>query len=175
MAQGIDWLNSRAGLCKVDLYDRDHPKDKDWEVVCFVDISKLKDIRMAANQSGGESDIDSASPNEFDMAIKSMEEKDIIVIKDNERNNIINTVCLFKQSSSEESNVVNWLSNDLQKYATGFQQALSDVSAPQKPKPFNHPAACKVAQSGSSSFSGTDPSARLIPEFGRSGFSPPTP
>ncbi|KAL8194735.1 UNVERIFIED_CONTAM: hypothetical protein K2H54_030634 [Gekko kuhli] len=171
----IDWLNSRAGLCKVDLYDRDHPKDKNCEVVCFVDVSKLKDIEKTTKKSGSESGIDSSPSNEFDMALETMEEKDIIVIKDSERSNMINTVCLFKQGSSEDSNVVNWLSNDLQKYATGFQQALSNASPPHKPKPFHHPAANKAAQSSMSSFQGSDPSVRLIPEFGRSGFSPPTP
>uniref|UniRef100_A0ACB8E9E3 Uncharacterized protein n=1 Tax=Sphaerodactylus townsendi TaxID=933632 RepID=A0ACB8E9E3_9SAUR len=149
MAQEIDWLNSRSGLCKVDLYDRDFPKDKNCEVVCFVDVSKLKDIKKTAKKSGSESSINSGPSNEFDQALESMEEKDIIVIKDSERSNTVNTVCLFKQGSSEESNMANWLSNDLQKYATGFQQALSNASPPH-------------------------PGLRLIPEVGQS-FNSPTP
>lgn len=168
MAHEIDWLNSQAGLCKVDLYNRDGPKDQNCEVVCFVDVSSLsKGKDQKAKKAGSHASMDSVPSSELDLALENLEEKDIIVIKDNERSNEINTVCLFKQGSSEESNVVNWLSNDLQKYATGFQQALSNQSVPQQPKAFHSSAADKIYQNTNSFQSSNNTNLLRMPEFGR--------
>ncbi|CAI5782065.1 Hypothetical predicted protein [Podarcis lilfordi] len=175
MAQEIDWLNSQAGLCRVDLYKHDVPKDKNCEVVCFIDVSSLnlkeKDPNKA-KKTTSQSSIVSVSSNDFDLALENLEEKDVIVIKDNERNNAINTVCLFKQGSSDEANVVNWLSNDLQKYAAGFQQALSNFEGPplKSKQPSHASVTDKISQN--TSFQGSDANMLLIPEFGRGGLSP---
>uniref|UniRef100_A0ACB8E7S1 Uncharacterized protein n=1 Tax=Sphaerodactylus townsendi TaxID=933632 RepID=A0ACB8E7S1_9SAUR len=82
-------------------------------------------------------DKDQRGYNQLDLG--SLEEKEVIVIKDNEKNNANNTegaVCLFKQGSSEELNVVSWLSSDLQKYAIGFQHALSPATGSRKAHAF---------------------------------------
>ncbi|KAL8207254.1 UNVERIFIED_CONTAM: hypothetical protein K2H54_050885 [Gekko kuhli] len=118
MTQEIDWLRSGAAVCKVNHYSPEGQKDQDRKMICFVDVSSLnvKD----KNQRG---------LNELDLG--SLEEKEVIVIKDNEKNNPNNTegaVCLFKQGSTEELNVVSWLNNDLQKYAIGFQHALTPAT-----------------------------------------------
>ncbi|XP_062997539.1 uncharacterized protein LOC134408950 [Elgaria multicarinata webbii] len=169
MAQEIDWLNSQAGLCRVDLYKHDVPKDKDCEVVCFIDVSTLNPKERDQNKAKkttSQSSIVSVSSNDFDLALENLEEKDVIVIKDNERNNAINTVCLFKQGSSEEASVANWLNNDLQKYAAGFKQALSNFEPPRKPKPPLHSlVADKLSQNANTSFQGSDGNLLLIPEF----------
>ncbi|KAH0616091.1 hypothetical protein JD844_026932 [Phrynosoma platyrhinos] len=126
MAQQIDWLRSQAGVCKVNHYSAEGQKDQDRKMICFVDVSSLN--TKDKNQRGY---------NELDLG--SLEEKEVIVIKDNERNNPNNTegaVCLFKQGSSEELNVVSWLSNDLQKYAIGFQHALTPASGSRKSQPY---------------------------------------
>ncbi|KAG8134773.1 hypothetical protein E2320_007854 [Naja naja] len=87
-------------------------------MVSFIDVPSLniKD----KNQS---------EYNQLDLG--SLEEREVIVIKNNDRtnpNNIEGAVCLFKQGSSEQLNVVSWISNDLQKYATGFQYGLTPTS-----------------------------------------------
>lgn len=91
-------------------------------MICFVDVSSLK--RKGKDQ------------REFNhLDLGSLEEKEVIVIKDNKRNNPNNTegaVCLFKQGSSEELNVVGWLASDLQKYAIGFQHALTPAAGSRK-------------------------------------------
>lgn len=122
MAQEIDWLRSQAGVCKVNHYHPDGQKDQDRKMICFVDVSSLK------RRSKDQRDF-----NHLDLG--NLEEKEVIVIKDNKRNNPNNTegaVCLFKQGSSEELNVVGWLANDLAKYAIGFQHALAPASGSRK-------------------------------------------
>lgn len=69
---------------------------------------KQKDQRTKRNQHGVDPALD----------LHNLEEKEVIVIKDNQQDNHTNTegaVCLFKQGSSEEVNIVSWLHNDLQK------------------------------------------------------------
>ncbi|XP_077204541.1 A-kinase anchor protein 4-like [Paroedura picta] len=151
MAQEIDWLSSQAGLCKVDLYSAENQKDQDRKVICFVDVSSLnvKD----KDQKSKRANIAAPSP---DLDLRHLEEKEVIVIKDNERDNHANTegaVCLFKQGSSEEVNIVSWLSNDLQKYAVGFQHALTP-SGPRKSS-YNSSAVDRMSQGSDTSFRGS--------------------
>ncbi|KAJ6659031.1 hypothetical protein lerEdw1_019333 [Lerista edwardsae] len=134
MAQDIDWLHCRASLCKVNLFSNDQMKgNRDRKLVCFVEVSSLNAAnrdqysKPSTSQSSG-----TDPPDGFDL-----EEKEIIVIKDEDKN-IMDTegaVCFFKQSHFEKGNVVNWLSNDLQKYAIGFQHALAPPNIPPNPKP----------------------------------------
>lgn len=122
MTQEIDWLRSGATVCRVNHYSPEGQKDQDRKMICFVDVSSIN-----------KKDKDRRGLNELDLG--SLEEKEVIVIKDNEKNNPNNTegaVCLFKQGSSEELNVVSWLSNDLQKYAIGFQHALTPATGSRK-------------------------------------------
>lgn len=178
MAQEIDWLNSQAGLCKVDLYKHDILPDQNCEVVCFVDVSTLnlkeKERDQKAKKVTSQSSIVSVSSNDLDLALENLEEKEVIVIKDNERSNAINTVCLFKQGTSEEANVVNWLSNDLQKYAAGFQQALSHFTVPQTPRPF-HPPVLEKMGLNNGPFLRRDGTLLQLPEFRQSTLSPSKP
>ncbi|XP_074860482.1 A-kinase anchor protein 4-like [Carettochelys insculpta] len=137
MSQEVDWLHSQAGVCKVDLYNPDEQKDQDRKVICFVDVSSLnvKDKESKAKKAASQSSSMSEPSNELDIG--NMEEKEVIVIKDNEKHDQSKTegaVCLFKQGSSDELSIVSWLSNDLQKYAVGFQHALTPSDAPQKQK-----------------------------------------
>uniref|UniRef100_A0A8C0GPL4 A-kinase anchor 110kDa C-terminal domain-containing protein n=1 Tax=Chelonoidis abingdonii TaxID=106734 RepID=A0A8C0GPL4_CHEAB len=72
--------------------------------------------------------------------VSSLNEKEVIVIKDNEKHDHFKTkgaVCLFKQGSTDELSVVSWLNNDLQKYADGLQHALTPSETPQKHKDSN--------------------------------------
>ncbi|XP_053167253.1 A-kinase anchor protein 4-like [Hemicordylus capensis] len=147
MAQETDWLRSQAGLCKVDLYSPNGESSQDRKVICFVDVSSLniKD-KDHKNKRG------SADPC---LDLRNLEEKEVIVIKDKERDHHTNTegaVCLFKQGSSEEVNVVSWLSNDLQKYAVGFQHALTP-SDPHK-SGYKSSAYGKMSHGSDSSFRG---------------------
>lgn len=152
MAQNIDWLHSRASLCKVNLYSQDKEKgDKERKLVCFVDVSSLnaqgKDQKPQPSTSQSCDSI--ASPLEFDL-----EEKEIIVIKD-ENKNVTNTegaVCFFKHGHSDKGNVVSWLSNDLQKYAIGFQHALTPLDPPQKAIASDSSEAGKILQDGMATF-----------------------
>ncbi|XP_063163941.1 A-kinase anchor protein 4-like [Candoia aspera] len=137
MSQEVDWLHSQAGVCKVDLYNPDAGKDQDRKVICFVDVSSLNikqtddTDKDAAGQSKG-----SESVTGLDLG--KMQDKEVIVIKDSEtpeQSKTEGAVCLFKQGSTEELNVVTWLFDDLQKYACGFQHALSPSSAPRQQKP----------------------------------------
>uniref|UniRef100_A0A674K0R8 A-kinase anchoring protein 4 n=1 Tax=Terrapene triunguis TaxID=2587831 RepID=A0A674K0R8_9SAUR len=145
MSQEVDWLHSQAGVCKVDLYNPDEQKDQDRKVICFVDVSSLnvKDKDSKAKKAASQSSSISEPSNELDLG--NLEEKEVIVIKDNEKHDHSKTegaVCLFKQGSTDELSVVSWLNNDLQKYAVGFQHALTPSDAPQKRKvseTFNDP------------------------------------
>uniref|UniRef100_A0A452SBN7 A-kinase anchoring protein 4 n=1 Tax=Ursus americanus TaxID=9643 RepID=A0A452SBN7_URSAM len=130
MSDGIDWLHSRRGVCKVDLYSPKGQQDQDRKVICFVDVSTLnvedKDCKDAAGSS-----------LEGDLNLGNLEEKEIIVIKDTEKQDQSKTegsVCLFKQAPSDPISVLNWLLNDLQKYALGFQHALSPSASSCKHK-----------------------------------------
>uniref|UniRef100_A0A8C0IQK1 A-kinase anchor 110kDa C-terminal domain-containing protein n=1 Tax=Chelonoidis abingdonii TaxID=106734 RepID=A0A8C0IQK1_CHEAB len=140
MSQEVDWLHSQAGVCKVDLYNPDEQKDQDRKVICFVDVSSLnvKDKDSKAKKAASQSSSISEPSNELDLG--NLEEKEVIVIKDNEKHDHSKTegaVCLFKQGSTDELSIVSWLNNDLQKYAVGFQHALTPSDAPQK---------CKVSE-----------------------------
>ncbi|XP_039343272.1 A-kinase anchor protein 4-like [Mauremys reevesii] len=140
MSQEVDWLHSQAGVCKVDLYNPDEQKDQDRKVICFVDVSSLnvKDKDSKAKKAASQSSNMSEPSNELDLG--NLEEKEVIVIKDNEKHDHSKTkgaVCLFKQGSTDELSVVSWLNNDLQKYANGLQHALTPSETPQKHKDSN--------------------------------------
>uniref|UniRef100_A0A7M4FA25 A-kinase anchor 110kDa C-terminal domain-containing protein n=1 Tax=Crocodylus porosus TaxID=8502 RepID=A0A7M4FA25_CROPO len=137
MSQEVDWLHSQAGLCKVDLYKPEGQTDQDRKVIAFVDISSLnlKDNDPKAKKAASQSSSISEHSNELDLV--NMEEKEVIVIKDNEKQDHSKTegaVCLFKQGSTDELSIMSWLNNDLQKYAVGFQHALAPSDNPQKHK-----------------------------------------
>ncbi|XP_006877688.1 PREDICTED: A-kinase anchor protein 4-like [Chrysochloris asiatica] len=130
MSDDIDWLHSRRGVCKVDLYSPTRQQDQDQKVICFVDVSTLnmedKDAKNAAGSS-----------SEGNLNLENLEEKEIIVIKDTEKQDQSKTegsVCLFKQTPSDPISVLNWLLSDLQKYALGFQHALSPSASSCKHK-----------------------------------------
>ncbi|XP_012666755.1 A-kinase anchor protein 4 [Otolemur garnettii] len=130
MSDDIDWLHSRRGVCKVDLYSPVGQRDQDRKVICFVDVSTLnvedKDCKDATGSS-----------SDGDLSLGNLEEKEIIVIKDTEKQDQSKTegsVCLFKQAPSDPISVFNWLLNDLQKYALGFQHALSPSASSCKHK-----------------------------------------
>ncbi|XP_060231124.1 A-kinase anchor protein 4 isoform X2 [Meriones unguiculatus] len=130
MSDDIDWLHSRRGVCKVDLYNPKEQQYQDRKVICFVDVSTLnvedKDSKGAAG-----------SRSEGELNLENLEEKEIIVIKDTEKQDQSKTegsVCLFKQAPSDPISVFNWLLNDLQKYALGFQHALSPSASSCKHK-----------------------------------------
>ncbi|XP_024065269.2 A-kinase anchor protein 4-like [Terrapene carolina triunguis] len=140
MSQEVDWLHSQAGVCKVDLYNPDEQKDQDRKVICFVDVSSLnvKDKDLKAKKAASQSSSISEPSNELDLG--NLEEKEVIVIKDNEKHDHSKTkgaVCLFKQGSTDELSVVSWLNDDLQKYANGLQHALTPSDTPQKHKDSN--------------------------------------
>ncbi|XP_003917767.1 A-kinase anchor protein 4 isoform X2 [Papio anubis] len=130
MSDDIDWLRSHRGVCKVDLYNPAGQQDQDRKVICFVDVSTLnvedKDYKDAAGSS-----------SEGNLNLGNLEEKEIIVIKDTEKKDQSKTegsVCLFKQAPSDPVSVLNWLLSDLQKYALGFQHALSPSTSTCKHK-----------------------------------------
>ncbi|XP_059587118.1 A-kinase anchor protein 4-like [Alligator mississippiensis] len=132
MSQAVDWLNSQTGLCKVDLYNPEGQKDQDHKVICFVDVSSLnvKDNDPKAKKAASQVSNISDHSNQIDL-----EEKEVIVVKDSlnhDHSKTQGTVCLFKQGSADELSVVSWLNNDLQKYAAGFQHALTPSDNPQK-------------------------------------------
>ncbi|XP_073214853.1 A-kinase anchor protein 4-like [Lepidochelys kempii] len=140
MSQEVDWLHSQAGVCKVDLYNPDEQKDQDRKVICFVDVSSLnvKGKDSKAKKAASQYSNISEPSNELDLG--NLEEKEVIVIKDNEKQNHSKTegaVCLFKQGSTDELSIVSWLNNDLQKYAAGLQHALTPSDTPQKHKDSN--------------------------------------
>ncbi|OBS81803.1 hypothetical protein A6R68_24207, partial [Neotoma lepida] len=77
------------------------------------------------------------SRSEGELNLENLEDKEIIVIKDTEKQDQSKTegsVCLFKQAPSDPLSVLNWLLNDLQKYALGFQHALSPSASSCKHK-----------------------------------------
>uniref|UniRef100_A0A8C5KG78 A kinase anchor protein 4 n=1 Tax=Jaculus jaculus TaxID=51337 RepID=A0A8C5KG78_JACJA len=130
MSDNIDWLHSRRGVCKVDLYSPTGQRDQDRKVICFVDVSTLnvedKDCKGATG-----------SRSEGKLNLENLEEKEIIVIKDTEKQNqskMEGSVCLFKQAPSDPLSVLSWLFSDLQKYALGFQHALSPTASSCKHK-----------------------------------------
>lgn len=144
MSDDIDWLHSRRGVCKVDLYSPRGQQDQDRKVICFVDVSTLsmedKDSKDAAGCS-----------SEGDLNLENLEEKEIIVIKDTEKQDQSKTegsVCLFKQAPSDPLSVFNWLLNDLQKYALGFQHALSPSASSCKHKVGETEGNCQKLSSG---------------------------
>ncbi|XP_007533976.1 A-kinase anchor protein 4 [Erinaceus europaeus] len=129
MSDDIDWLHSRRGVCKVDLYSPTGQQDQDRKVICFVDVSTLN------VEESDSKDATCSSPG--DLSLGNLEEKEIIVIKDTEKQDQSKTegsVCLFKQAPSDPISVLNWLLNDLQKYALGFQHALSPSASSCKHK-----------------------------------------
>lgn len=126
----IDWLHSCRGVCKVDLYSPVRQQDQERKVICFVDVSTLnaedKDSKGAADSS-----------SEFKFNLQTLEDKEVIVIKDTEKqeqSKMEGSVCLFKQAPFDPLIVLNWLLNDLQKYALGFQHALSPSASSCKHK-----------------------------------------
>ncbi|XP_077176853.1 A-kinase anchor protein 4-like [Paroedura picta] len=146
MAQGIDWLQSQAGMCKIHLYSPDVMKDQERKVICFVDVSNLnsKDRNVDAT-----SQTHNISDPARDLDLANLEEKEVIVIKDKDQSSYVNTegaVCLFKQGSTEDVNIVSWLSNDLEKYAVGFQHALTSSGTPCKPNMFDSPMTDQASQ-----------------------------
>uniref|UniRef100_A0A8I6A7I7 A-kinase anchoring protein 4 n=1 Tax=Rattus norvegicus TaxID=10116 RepID=A0A8I6A7I7_RAT len=129
MSDDIDWLHSRRGVCKVDLYSPKGQQDQDRKVICFVDVSTLNVEDDSKGAAGPRS--------EGELNLENLEEKEIIVIKDTEKQDQSKTegsVCLFKQAPSDPISVLNWLLNDLQKYALGFQHALSPSASSCKHK-----------------------------------------
>ncbi|XP_050998104.1 A-kinase anchor protein 4 [Acomys russatus] len=130
MSDDIDWLHSRRGVCKVDLYSPKGQQDQDRKVICFVDVSTL-------NVEDSDSQGAAGSRSEGELNLENLEDKEIIVIKDTEKQDQSKTegsVCLFKQAPSDPISVLNWLLNDLQKYALGFQHALSPSASSCKHK-----------------------------------------
>uniref|UniRef100_A0A8C3W5F2 A-kinase anchoring protein 4 n=1 Tax=Catagonus wagneri TaxID=51154 RepID=A0A8C3W5F2_9CETA len=144
MSNDIDWLHSRRGVCKVDLYSPTGQRDQDRKVICFVDVSTLNVEDKNSKDAAG-------SDSEGDLNLENLEEKEIIVIKDTEKQHQSKTegsVCLFKQAPSDPISVLNWLLNDLQKYALGFQHALSPSASSCKHKVGDREGECHKSHSG---------------------------
>ncbi|KAF6089930.1 A-kinase anchoring protein 4 [Phyllostomus discolor] len=130
MSDNIDWLHSPRGVCKVDIYSPKERQEQERKVICFVDVSTLNTEDKGSKDAGG-------SSSGRDLALEHLEETEIIVIKDTEKQNqskMEGSVCLFKQAPSNPISVPNWLLNDLQKYALGFQHALSPSASTCKRK-----------------------------------------
>ncbi|CAI5797659.1 Hypothetical predicted protein [Podarcis lilfordi] len=151
MAPDIDWLHCRASLCKVNLFSSEKLKsDKERKLVCFVDVSSLNAKERGQNSKPSTSESSDMEPiGGFDL-----EEKEIVIIKDENKNsaNTEGAVCFFKQGRCEKGNVVNWLSCDLQKYAAGFQHALTPANFPQKSNPSDSAAETVSQDSSTSTF-----------------------
>ncbi|KAL8180489.1 UNVERIFIED_CONTAM: hypothetical protein K2H54_025856 [Gekko kuhli] len=145
MSQDIDWLHCQASLCKVNLYNRDRQNvNKERKLVCFVDVSSLNE-----KDKYQESEPSSSQSSDFDSLYGfDLEEKEVIVIKDDNKNpsNTEGSVCFFKQGHCHKGDVVKWLSNDLQKYAAGFQHALTPLKIPPKSNPSDSSAEDKTSQ-----------------------------
>lgn len=140
-------------MCKINFYSPDGQKEQERKVICFVDVSSL-------NSKDKNLDATSPSLNILDPArnldLANLEEKEIIVIKDNNQSRCNNTegaVCLFKQGSAEDINIVSWLSNDLQKYATGFQHVLTPSGASCKPNMFDSSITYQASQNNNNTAS----------------------
>nr|KAF6294520.1 A-kinase anchoring protein 4 [Pipistrellus kuhlii] len=130
MCDPIDWLHSSRGVCKVDLYSPTERKEQERKVICFVDVATLNVEDKSSKDAGG-------SSSGGDLTLEQLEDKEIIVIKDVEKKDQSKTegsICLFKQAPSDPISVLNWLLNDLQKYALGFQHALSPSASSCKHK-----------------------------------------
>ncbi|XP_045394904.1 A-kinase anchor protein 4 [Lemur catta] len=125
MSDDIDWLHSRRGVCKVDVYSPREQQDQEQKVICFVNVSTLNAEDKDCKDASG-------SSSEGNLNLGSLEEKEIIMIEDTEnqdQSKMEGSVCLFKQAPSDPLSVLNWLLSDLQKYALGFQHALSPSSS----------------------------------------------
>ncbi|XP_057393619.1 A-kinase anchor protein 4 [Balaenoptera acutorostrata] len=120
----IDWLHSHKSMCKVDLYSPIGQHDQDQKVICFVDVSTL-------NMEDKDSKDAAGSNSRGDLNLGSLEEEEIIVIKDTEKQDSpkMEIVCLFKRAPSNPGSVLNRLLSDLQKYTLCFQHALSPSSS----------------------------------------------
>ncbi|XP_059767186.1 A-kinase anchor protein 4 [Balaenoptera ricei] len=121
----IDWLHSHKSMCKVDLYSPTGQQDQDQKVICFVDVSTL-------NREDKDSKDATGSNSRGDLNLESLEEEEIIVIKDTEKQDspkMEMSVCLFKRAPSNPGRVLNRLLSDLQKYTLCFQHALSPSSS----------------------------------------------
>ncbi|KAM5195922.1 A-kinase anchor protein 4-like [Hipposideros larvatus] len=130
MADNIDWLHSHMDVCKVDLYSPKQPQEQDREVISFVDVSTLtvgdKDCKDAGGSSSGGG-----------LALENLKDRELIVIKDTQKKALsktVGSVCLFKQAPCDPLSILNWLFNDLQKYALGFQHVLSPSASSCKHK-----------------------------------------
>lgn len=141
MAHEIDWINSKAGVCNINSYkSRQKKEDTEHKMVCFVNVANLnmKDRNLGPNVMSDQPDNINDPASELDL--RNLEEKEVIVIKDNEQRKCMNTdgaVCLFKPGSLQDFNIVGWLNNDLQKYAFGFEHALTPFRTSQKLKVFD--------------------------------------
>ncbi|KAL7991854.1 hypothetical protein Chor_016110 [Crotalus horridus] len=141
MAHEIDWINNKAGMCSINSYKPKQKKeDSECKMVCFVNVANLnmKDRNLGPKLMSDQPDNINGPAGELDL--QNLEEKEVIVIKDNEQRKCINTdgaVCLFKPGSLEDVNIVSWLNNDLQKYAFGFQHALTPFRTSQKLKVYD--------------------------------------
>ncbi|XP_023562311.1 A-kinase anchor protein 4 isoform X2 [Octodon degus] len=105
-------------------------EDQEQKVICFVDVSTL-------NVEDNDCECGAGSSSDFSFNLQKLEDKEIIVIKDTEKKDqskMEGSVCLFKQAPSDPLIVLNWLLNDLQKYALGFQHALSPSTSSCKHK-----------------------------------------
>ncbi|XP_055284475.1 A-kinase anchor protein 4-like isoform X2 [Moschus berezovskii] len=126
MSDGIDWLHSPRGLSKVALYS---PTGQDQD--CQVDAAGCS--------------------SQCDLNLENLEEKAITVIKDTEKQDQSKTkgsVCLFKQAPTDPLSGVNCLLNELQKYALGFQHALSPSASSCKHKLRETEGNCQKLPSG---------------------------
>lgn len=151
MDHEIDWLHSQSDLCKVNLYSSRGQADQDHKVICFIDVSSIN-----VNDKDHRSKRSHSSATDPCLDLRNLEEKEVIVIKDNQQDIHSNTegaICLFKQGSSEEVNFGSWLNNDLQKYAVGFQHALTP-SGPRR-SGYDSPARAKMSQGSDTSCRGS--------------------
>ncbi|KAM6151826.1 A-kinase anchor protein 4-like [Rhynchocyon petersi] len=125
MSDHIDWLHSSRGVSKVHLYSPKGQQEQDRKKISFVDVSTLKmEDRDAKNAAG--------SSSKGDCRLENLEDQEIIVIKETEKQHKSKTggsVCLFKQAPFDPISALNFLLNDLQKYALGFQRALSPTAS----------------------------------------------
>ncbi|KAM6151845.1 A-kinase anchor protein 4-like [Rhynchocyon petersi] len=130
MSDHIDWLHSSRGVSKVHLYTPKGQQEQDRKKISFVDVSTLKmEDRDAKNAR--------ESSSQGDFCLENLEDEEIIVIKNNEKQHKSKTggsVCLFKQAPFDPICALNFLLNDLQKYALGFQHILSPTASSCKHK-----------------------------------------
>ncbi|XP_070608826.1 A-kinase anchor protein 4-like [Erythrolamprus reginae] len=138
MAHEIDWINSKAQVCNINSYKSKQMKeDAEHKMICFVNVANLN---MKNENLGPNATNNNVNDPAGELDLRNLEEKEVIVIKDNEpRKNLTadGAVCLFKPGSLEDFNIVNWLNNDLQKYAFGFKHGLTPFRNAQKLKLFD--------------------------------------